>query len=149
MFSLSRHPERRFLQFHRKNRSRRTPRELAALTPLDHFSHKFVLPQSLRSDPSMSIHPSRGERTSAGPQPERSAHSLCSYFSCCHPVGICCCFLLLHLFFAFSAQKSHVKSQNHLTPSNKTRSSLKFSYPQTAIIKTVEKNKQAPDTLRG
>src|SRR5882757_7334882 len=52
--------------------------------------------------------------------------------------------LSLHLFFAFSAQKSRVKSQNHLTPSNKTRSSLKFSYPQAAIIKTVEKNKQAP-----
>jgi len=31
------------------------------------------------------------------------------------PKGICCCLLHLHLFFAFSAQKSHVKPQNHLT----------------------------------
>jgi hypothetical protein len=35
--------------------------------------------------------------------------------------------LPLHLFFAFSAQKSHVKSQNHLNPTNKTRSSWHFS----------------------
>jgi hypothetical protein len=34
----------------------------------------------------------------------------------------------------FSAQKSHVKSQNHLNPTNKTRSSWHFSYPQTAIL---------------
>jgi hypothetical protein len=44
----------------------------------------------------------------------------------------------------FSAQKSHVKPQNHLTPSNKRKSSLKFSYPQTAILKIVEKNKASP-----
>jgi hypothetical protein len=54
--------------------------------------------------------------------------------------------LILALIFllSFSAQKSHVKSQNHLNPSNKRKSTLKFSYPQTAIIKTVEKNKLAP-----
>jgi hypothetical protein len=45
----------------------------------------------------------------------------------------------------FSAQKSHVKSQNHLTLSNQRKSSLKFSQHQPAILKTVEKSK-APDT---
>src|SRR5438270_3981818 len=35
--------------------------------------------------------------------------------------GICFYLLVLQLFFAFSAQKSHVKSQNHLTPSNKRK----------------------------
>ncbi len=34
----------------------------------------------------------------------------------------------------FSAQKSHVKSQNDLTPTNKTRSNLKLSYLQSAIL---------------
>jgi hypothetical protein len=45
----------------------------------------------------------------------------------------------------FLAQKSHVKSQNHLTHSNETRSSLHFSSTQSAILKIVEKNKQAPE----
>jgi hypothetical protein len=55
--------------------------------------------------------------------------------------------------FVFSAQKSHVKPQNHLTPSNKRKSSLKFSYPQTAILKIVEKKQSKPrrdiNPLRG
>jgi hypothetical protein len=34
---------------------------------------------------------------------------------------ICFCLLWLQLFFAFLAQKSHVKSQNRLTPSNKRK----------------------------
>jgi hypothetical protein len=35
--------------------------------------------------------------------------------------------LPLHLFFAFSAQKSHVKPQNHLNPSNQRKSSWQVS----------------------
>jgi len=37
--------------------------------------------------------------------------------------------------------KSHVKSQNHLTLSIQTTSPMKFSYPESSILKTVEKNK--------
>jgi hypothetical protein len=70
-------------------------------------------------------------------------------FADSHRGGICFCLLPLHLFFAFSAQKSLVKRQNHLTPSNEGRSSLKFSYPQTTIIKTVEKNRQAQQGYSG
>jgi hypothetical protein len=44
-------------------------------------------------------------------------------------------------FSQFSSAKSHVKSQNRLTPTNKIRSSWHFSYAPTAILKTVEKNK--------
>jgi hypothetical protein len=39
------------------------------------------------------------------------------------------------LFFAFLAQKSHVKSQNRLTPYPPLTSAMKFSYPKTAILK--------------
>ena len=47
-------------------------------------------------------------------------------------------------FSSNSARKSHVKPRNHLNPTNKTRSSWHVSYVQSAILKTVEKNKQAP-----
>jgi hypothetical protein len=40
----------------------------------------------------------------------------------------------LQLFSAKTAQKSRVKPQNHLTATNKTRSSLKFSLVPTAIM---------------
>ena len=43
--------------------------------------------------------------------------------------------LPLHFFSMFSAQKWHVKPQNHLTYSNKRKSSWHVSYPQPAIIK--------------
>jgi hypothetical protein len=36
--------------------------------------------------------------------------------------------------FAFSAQKSHVKPKNHLSNTNKTRSSWRFRYAQLAIL---------------
>jgi hypothetical protein len=36
---------------------------------------------------------------------------------------------------AFSAQKTHVKPQNHLNLTNKTRSSWHVSYSQSAILK--------------
>ena len=36
--------------------------------------------------------------------------------------------------FAISAQKSHVKPRNHLTPCTSVISALKFSYIQTAIL---------------
>jgi hypothetical protein len=41
--------------------------------------------------------------------------------------GICFCLLRLQLFSVKTAQKSHVKSQNHLTNTNEIRYSLKFS----------------------
>jgi hypothetical protein len=44
----------------------------------------------------------------------------------------------------FSAQKSHVKPQNHLNPTNKTRSSWHVSYVSSAILKTVEKKQASP-----
>jgi hypothetical protein len=52
----------------------------------------------------------------------------------------------------FSAQKSHVKSKNNLTPTNKRKSSLKFSYTQFAIL-NIDKKQARPrkkiDSLRG
>jgi hypothetical protein len=42
--------------------------------------------------------------------------------------------LPLHLFFAFSAQKSHVKPQNYLTHYQSTTSTWHFSYVQPAIL---------------
>ena len=39
-----------------------------------------------------------------------------------------------NFFLAFSAQKRHVKPPNHLTQTNRTRSSWHFSYPQSAIL---------------
>jgi hypothetical protein len=44
----------------------------------------------------------------------------------------------------FSAQKSHVKSQNGLNCTNETRSSWHFSYAPPAILKIVEKNETSP-----
>jgi hypothetical protein len=45
------------------------------------------------------------------------------------------------LFFSSkTAQKSHVKPPNHLTRSNKRKSSWQVSSTQSAILKTVEKN---------
>ena len=40
-----------------------------------------------------------------------------------------------NLFFAFSAQKTHVKPQNHLSHSQSTTSAWHFSYTQPAILK--------------
>ena|ERR1700733_6682516 len=37
------------------------------------------------------------------------------------PQGICFYFTLLQLFSSFSAQKSHIKSQNHLNPTNQRK----------------------------
>src|SRR5207244_9716469 len=39
-----------------------------------------------------------------------------------------------NFFSAFSAQKSHVKPQKHLTPSNKRKSGWHVSYPQPVIL---------------
>jgi hypothetical protein len=50
-----------------------------------------------------------------------------------------------NLFFAFSAQKSHVKSKNHLNPTNQTRSQMKKTYSKTAILKTVEKTNKSTE----
>jgi hypothetical protein len=43
-------------------------------------------------------------------------------------------FLPLHLIFAFSAQKTHVKPQNHLTHYQPTTSAWRISYTPTAIL---------------
>jgi hypothetical protein len=48
-----------------------------------------------------------------------------------------------------SAQKTHVKPQNQLNATNKTRSSWHFSSTQSDILNIDQKNKQAPDILRG
>jgi hypothetical protein len=43
--------------------------------------------------------------------------------------------VLARLFFSsFSAQKTHVKSQNHLTNCHTTTSALQISYPQPSIM---------------
>jgi hypothetical protein len=42
---------------------------------------------------------------------------------------------LLHFFSAFSAQKSHVKPPNHLTPSIQRKSSWRISSNPTVILK--------------
>jgi hypothetical protein len=49
-------------------------------------------------------------------------------------------------FFAFSAQKSHVKSQNYLNPTNNRRFRMEKRSVPTAMLKTVEKKQnQAPE----
>jgi hypothetical protein len=55
--------------------------------------------------------------------------------------------VVFKLFFAFLTQKSHVKSQNHLTNSTPTTSIWHFSYTQPAIIKL--EIKKAPGQNRG
>jgi hypothetical protein len=45
-----------------------------------------------------------------------------------------CLYYPCNLFFTFSAQKSHVKSQNRLNHTNETRSSWHFSYTPNAIL---------------
>jgi hypothetical protein len=52
--------------------------------------------------------------------------------------------LLLHLFFAFSAQKTHVKAHIPLTPYHTTTSIWRISYPQPAIMDIEIKKKKAP-----
>jgi hypothetical protein len=60
-----------------------------------------------------------------------------------HSIAVagCCNFISL-----FSAQKSHIKPQSRLTPTNKIRSSLQISYLQSAILNIEIRNKQAPET---
>jgi hypothetical protein len=53
------------------------------------------------------------------------------------------------IFFAFSAQKTHVKSQNHLTIDQSARSAWRISYVQTAILDIEIEKQAAPETLRG
>jgi hypothetical protein len=67
------------------------------------------------------------------------------------PAGICCFLvvipagdLLLHLFFAFSAQKTHVKPHIPLTPYQTTTSIWRISFPQPAIMDIEIKKKKAP-----
>jgi hypothetical protein len=50
-------------------------------------------------------------------------------------------------FLAFSAQKSHVKPQNHLSPHSPTTSAWHFSYAQPDIIETGIK--KSPGQSRG
>jgi hypothetical protein len=58
----------------------------------------------------------------AGTSPKREA-----------PDFIAFAFALIFLF-AFSAQKIHVKPQNHLNHTNETRSGWHFSYTKLAIL---------------
>jgi hypothetical protein len=66
---------------------------------------------------------------------------------------ICFRLLPLHFLSTFLAQKSHVKPQNHLNPTNKRKSSWHFSSTQPAILKTVERKRTIltipPDAQRG
>jgi hypothetical protein len=49
----------------------------------------------------------------------------------------------------FSAQKSHVKSQNHLTPSNPSTSGLQVSFTPSAIIEIAGKKAESPAERSG
>jgi hypothetical protein len=51
--------------------------------------------------------------------------------------------------FFKTAQKSHVKPQNHLTQTNETRLTLHVSPVQSAIIKTVRKKEREPRQMPG
>jgi hypothetical protein len=53
-------------------------------------------------------------------------------------------FVAVVFFFCVLAQKSHVKSQNHLNLSNKTRSSWHFSYVQFVILINSREKRQSP-----
>jgi hypothetical protein len=53
--------------------------------------------------------------------------------------------IVLHLFFAFFAPKTHVKSINHLTHYQSTISEWRMSYLQTAILNIENKTRKAPD----
>jgi hypothetical protein len=53
-------------------------------------------------------------------------------------------FFFALFFSAFFAQKSHVKPPNHLNLTNKTRSNLKISYLQTAIMNIEIKKEASP-----
>jgi hypothetical protein len=55
----------------------------------------------------------------------------------------------LQLFLSKTAQKSDVKTQNHLNVTNKRRSSWHFSYSQPAILKIVERKQVAPANRPG
>ena len=59
------------------------------------------------------------------------------------PDSIAVAFAVIY-FFAFSAQKSHVKSQNHLNQTNNKRSKMEKSSTPTAMLKTIEKKQQSP-----
>jgi hypothetical protein len=54
---------------------------------------------------------------------------------------ICFCFLPLHLFFAFSAQNSRVKPQNHLNPCQTATSVWLISFTRSGILDIELKNK--------
>ena len=85
-----------------------------------------------------------GERNNARPSPIQLSLLL--------PLLFVLLFVAFVIFSSKTAQKSHVKSQNHLTPSHPITSTVKFSYLHSAILKTVEKNKKAPQghsSLRG
>ena len=72
--------------------------------------------------------------------------------SCCHPGGICFCLLPLHLFFAFSPQKPHVKPLKHITPYQPMTSIWHVSYTQTGILdidRKIVKTKKPRGILRG
>jgi hypothetical protein len=59
-------------------------------------------------------------------------------------------FVLAFIFLLpFSAQKSHVKSQNHLTPSNPLTSELQVSFTPSAIIEIVGKKAESPAERSG
>ena len=72
----------------------------------------------------------RTERRSALPEQRRRARS--------EATDSIAVVLAIIFLLPFSAQKSHVKPLNHLTHSQPTTSAWHFSYPPSAIIKTVE-----------
>jgi hypothetical protein len=99
-------------------------------------SHKAVAAASRvkRGFSPASSHHKAAYRSAEGRSKARRAKRLiycrCCRFCTCY----CLCFSSLYLFFAFLAQKSHVKPRNHLTHSPSTISTWRISYHQTAIL---------------
>jgi hypothetical protein len=72
----------------------------------------------------------------ASPLPKSRVTDVCLVLvGGCNAEAIDLSLIAFDFFSMFSAQKSHVKPQNHLTYSNKRKSSWHVSSPQSAIIK--------------
>jgi hypothetical protein len=107
----------------------------AAKTP-PHFAFAFAFAVGIRAELHPGVYASREAAyplPKAGAKPEERSDLLLPLIASAFAVI---------LFFAFSAQKSHVKLRNHLNQTNKIRWSWHVSYVQSAILKRVEKNKK-------
>src|ERR1700679_1267097 len=124
------HPERRLLRFYRKRRSRRTcgllvppilSSYLPATRPSSPLSYLSILPNTMLERPCSFECLGYSLIRQVSLLPRQTTHFIY--------VTVAIIFLL-----PFSAQKSLVKPQNDLTPTNHKRSKWHFSYPQLDII---------------